>query len=85
MENAGDPPLASLASIEVMNRRHPALPPSVRQFEFECARRSLLEPRQARRNLRPLGNKEERSMPLILWLLGVPLGLVVILWLMGIV
>ena len=29
--------------------------------------------------------KEDKSMPLILWLLGVPLGLVVILWLMGIV
>ena len=35
--------------------------------------------------MRPVGNKEERSMPLILWLLGVPLGLIVILWLMGIV
>jgi len=39
-----------------------------------------------RRDLRPVGNdKEERSMPLILWLLGVPLGLIVILWLIGIV
>jgi hypothetical protein len=29
--------------------------------------------------------EEGRSMPLILWLLGVPLGLIVVLWLMGVV
>jgi len=30
-------------------------------------------------------DKEEGQMPLIMWLLGVPLGLIVVLWLMGIV
>jgi hypothetical protein len=29
--------------------------------------------------------KEGREMPLILWLLGVPLTLIVVLWLMGVV
>jgi hypothetical protein len=29
--------------------------------------------------------REGITMPLILWLLGVPLGLVVVLWLMGVV
>jgi hypothetical protein len=29
--------------------------------------------------------KEGRVMPLILWLLGVPLTLIVVLWLMGVV
>lgn len=28
---------------------------------------------------------EEASMPIILWLLGVPLSLVIVLWLLGIV
>jgi hypothetical protein len=35
--------------------------------------------------MRPVADKEGRPLPLILWLLGVPLGLVIILWLMGIV
>jgi hypothetical protein len=35
--------------------------------------------------MRPVPDKEDSPMPLILWLLGVPLGLIVILWLMGIV
>jgi hypothetical protein len=29
--------------------------------------------------------KEVTAMPLILWLLGVPLGLIIVLWLMGVV
>jgi hypothetical protein len=29
--------------------------------------------------------EEGTSMPLILWLLGVPLGLIIVLWLMGVV
>jgi hypothetical protein len=36
------------------------------------------------RDARP-GQKEEASMPLILWLLGVPLTLIIVLWLIGIV
>jgi hypothetical protein len=35
--------------------------------------------------MRPVANKEGTLMPLILWLLGVPLGLIVILWLVGVV
>jgi hypothetical protein len=30
-------------------------------------------------------NLEETEMPIILWLLGVPLGLVVVLWLLHVV
>ena len=29
--------------------------------------------------------KEDHPMPLILWLLGVPLTLIIVLWLMGVV
>jgi hypothetical protein len=34
---------------------------------------------------RPEREKGERTMPVILWLLGVPLGLVIVLMLLGIV
>ena len=33
----------------------------------------------------PDRRKEDAPMPLILWLLGIPLSLIVILWLMGVV
>jgi hypothetical protein len=29
-------------------------------------------------------DKEEHTMPLILWLLGVPLSVIIILWLLGV-
>ncbi len=30
-------------------------------------------------------NREETAMPIILWLLGVPLGLVIVLWLLHVI
>jgi hypothetical protein len=30
-------------------------------------------------------NEEEADMPIILWLLGVPLGLVIVLWLLHVI
>jgi hypothetical protein len=32
----------------------------------------------------PVGGKGERRVPLILWLLGVPLSVIIILWLLGV-
>jgi hypothetical protein len=40
-------------------------------------------PRDRRRNAER--SEEETAMPLILWLLGVPLSLIIILWLIGVV
>jgi hypothetical protein len=33
----------------------------------------------------PLRRQKEHTMPVLLWLLGVPLGLIVVLWLLGII
>jgi hypothetical protein len=37
------------------------------------------------RELKRRDNGEETVMPIILWLLGVPLGLVVVLWLLHVI
>ena len=39
----------------------------------------------ADRELISRSNKQETEMPIILWLLGVPLGLVVVLWLLHVI
>ena len=38
----------------------------------------------ARALLRANGGKEGTEMPLLLWLMGVPVGLIILLWLLGI-
>jgi hypothetical protein len=39
----------------------------------------------ANRELISRSNEQETEMPIILWLLGVPLGLVVVLWLLHVI
>ena len=38
----------------------------------------------ARALLRANGGKEGTEMPLLLWLMGVPVGLIILLWLLGV-